>query len=681
MRTNTFHAKKVLVALFAVLLPLILSFSSCEWQLWGGDDAPDAGYYQIPIESLDGWHKGVCYFDGSSTSCDYYIVSCTDSIDGSITVCLSAGGNSDAGKAMTFHLSSSADVLKVTAPGFRFNGLSDDEKVDFTVYDVGDNIAGHFSIPYLLQDEAFPSRTSYPKVMDFDRFTDEALRFIGDSIQAVCGLGGEILRNAISDYLSGGLIGVAAMAFSGEVLSAKSVKGLLQMSYERDMTRFLGRTDIKIVSIKRSDDSTVIVKGHISNLSSIPTSYKTVHDGVACNVPNRVLYGVVIGNSPSSNRYLNKTCTELEYVTEEEFSFTFDIGAELGKQCYIRPFLQAEHSLRADGPMLPDAYTNTRYGETCRFVDVDIDLSNYKHLKCVRSESGSGYDAKFSIDAKISHLFEGIENWGIVIRTQFDNYAMSYRAKREDWYADIPAEMNFSCKLQLFEGLDVVERDFELISEFTITPFVEFKNSTPLVLNFEDKDYTFLVKGQSCTAAQHPHAVDLGLSVKWACCNVGASDTWAKGNFYSWGETESKGSYSVSKYKYVRDLDEDGDYMDDDANWIDIGTNISGTSYDVAHVKWGNGWRMPTYEDVVELYNECIWEYVYGGYQITGPNGRSIFLPAIGTQDPTCYWIGTLSKEEKSNSNAYYFRFLQNKYYGYSWDYRHRGFLVRPVKD
>lgn len=661
---------------WGLLLPFILSFSSCVEH--DDDTIPKQGYHQIPVESLAGWDEGLFYFSGNSAFCDYYIVSVRDSVDGSVTVCLNTGANSADVSPIVVHLASNGDVLKVMFERFRYCGVSNDKEVEFTIYDQDDKVAGHLIVPYLSINGAVSTRSPFidgngkpaiSRMMDFEDFAARAYT------SELYNLG------LIADYLLGELAGGTLSSQKDNLLSAKAVKEQLHASYESEMARFLGRTDIKIVSIKRSDDSTVIVKGHISNLSSIPTSYKTVHDGVACNVPNRVLYGVVIGNSPSSNRYLNKTCTELEYVTEEEFSFTFDIGAELGKQCYIRPFLQAEHSLRADGPMLPDAYTNTRYGETCRFVDVDIDLSNYKHLKCVRSESGSGYDAKFSIDAKISHLFEGIENWGIVIRTQFDNYAMSYRAKREDWYADIPAEMNFSCKLQLFEGLDVVERDFELISEFTITPFVEFKNSTPLVLNFEDKDYTFLVKGQSCTAAQHPHAVDLGLSVKWACCNVGASDTWAKGNFYSWGETESKGSYSVSKYKYVRDLDEDGDYMDDDANWIDIGTNISGTSYDVAHVKWGNGWRMPTYEDVVELYNECIWEYVYGGYQITGPNGRSIFLPAIGTQDPTCYWIGTLSKEEKSNSNAYYFRFLQNKYYGYSWDYRHRGFLVRPVKD
>ena len=658
---------------WGLLLPLILSFSSCEWQLWGGDDAPDAGYYQIPIESLDGWHKGVCYFDGSSTSCDYYIVSCTDSIDGSITVCLSAGGNSDAGKAMTFHLSSSADVLKVTAPGFRFNGLSDDEKVDFTVYDVGDNIAGHFSIPYLLQDEAFPSRTSYPKVMDFDRFTDEALRFIGDSIQAVCGLGGEILRNAVSDYLSGGLIGVAAMAFSGEVLSAKSVKGLLQMSYERDMTRFLGRADIKIVSVTQTTDTTVIVEGYISNASSIPSKRQAIHEGVAVDVENKVLFGVAVGRTFPPGFQSNEACTKLKTVSEEYFSFTVNLETKPGKNYYFRPFLISENNILEEKVLLPDCYLGIRYGESEKFMNMNliVELSKYKQVKSERSESGTGYEVQFTIEGKVPYLYDEIKNWGFVARTKTDSYAMLYYAKEMEWY-DIPNEKKFKCKIGL-SAADIMERGVDRISDFIITPVVEFKDT---IINLESKEYTIIVEGGSCPDTNHPHAIDLGLSVKWSCKNVGGSNPWDFEGFYAWGETGTKGAHIVSNYQYVRDLDGDGNYYDDDSNWIDIGTNISGTSYDVAHVKWGEGWRMPTIEDAEELYNECTWEWIEPSrsFKVIGPNGRNISLGGS-------YWIGTLSKEEGESCYGYYLYTTSSRIYSISWDYRHRGLRVRPVKE
>lgn len=125
-------------------------------------------------------------------------------------------------------------------------------------------------------------------------------------------------------------------------------------------------------------------------------------------------------------------------------------------------------------------------------------------------------------------------------------------------------------------------------------------------------------------------AVDLGLSVRWANCNVGAESPEEFGGYYSWGETEEKSSYFCDDYKYMYDSNYDG-YCDED-EMTNIGHNISGTSYDVAHVKWGNGWRMPTESEFDELVKDCDWEWVkvkdVGGYKITGPNGNSIFLPA-----------------------------------------------------
>ena len=81
-------------------------------------------------------------------------------------------------------------------------------------------------------------------------------------------------------------------------------------------------------------------------------------------------------------------------------------------------------------------------------------------------------------------------------------------------------------------------------------------------------------------------AVDLGLSVKWAPWNVGASTPEEYGGYYAWGETVEKATYNESSYQYYKN---DG--------YVDIGSEISGTPYDVAHVKWGGDWRMPTNEE------------------------------------------------------------------------------------
>lgn len=115
-------------------------------------------------------------------------------------------------------------------------------------------------------------------------------------------------------------------------------------------------------------------------------------------------------------------------------------------------------------------------------------------------------------------------------------------------------------------------------------------------------------------------AVDLGLSVKWAACNVGADTPQGFGGYYAWGETEEKQAYTLDTYI--------------DPNPQGLPMDISGTELDVAHVKWGGSWRMPTYTEFAELIRSCAWEWStidgVSGYKVTGPNGNSIFLPAGG---------------------------------------------------
>ena len=112
-------------------------------------------------------------------------------------------------------------------------------------------------------------------------------------------------------------------------------------------------------------------------------------------------------------------------------------------------------------------------------------------------------------------------------------------------------------------------------------------------------------------------AVDLGLSVKWATCNIGAESPEDYGNYYAWGGT--KDSYlSSNSVTY-------GVEMDD----------ISGNAeYDTATANWGSSWRMPTYDEMEELVDSCTWEWTtqndVNGYLVTGSTGNSIFLPAAG---------------------------------------------------
>jgi hypothetical protein len=169
--------------------------------------------------------------------------------------------------------------------------------------------------------------------------------------------------------------------------------------------------------------------------------------------------------------------------------------------------------------------------------------------------------------------------------------------------------------------------------------------------------------------------VDLGLSVKWATMNVGASAPEEYGHYYAWGETEEKKSFSKGNYAYF-----DSQLM----AYQDIGEDISGTKYDAATDNWGEGWRIPTKDEVVELMSKCKWEYSYEysrGLTISG-NGNSIFLNM--TYDNNCrayYWTSSVC--EDSPYYAYYLYFDQYSSYNInikSGD-RESSFFIRPVKD
>lgn len=186
--------------------------------------------------------------------------------------------------------------------------------------------------------------------------------------------------------------------------------------------------------------------------------------------------------------------------------------------------------------------------------------------------------------------------------------------------------------------------------------------------------------------------VDLGLSVYWATCNVGANSPEDFGGYYAWGETEEKSDYSEDTYKYAVDSDRNGSYNFWE-EWISIGSNISGTQYDVAHVKWGGTWRMPTLNEIKELMYNCSWKWTkYNGVKgqlVTGRNGNSIFLPAAGGRPGTSvdevgslgyYWSAT---EHSSDYHMVYGLGFSNDgcWWDHSsyWTHSYIGHTVRPV--
>ena len=153
------------------------------------------------------------------------------------------------------------------------------------------------------------------------------------------------------------------------------------------------------------------------------------------------------------------------------------------------------------------------------------------------------------------------------------------------------------------------------------------------------------LRGWTRTTSNFKQYVDLGLpsGTKWATCNIGASSPEEYGGSYAWGETTQK-LYNNGWNSY--------DYCDGTAeSCYYIGDDIAGTEYDVAHVKWGGSWRMPTKDQWNELIQQCTGssstQNGVSGYLFTGPNGKTIFMRSgnywTSSFDPTIYYCAYYS--------------------------------------
>ena len=170
--------------------------------------------------------------------------------------------------------------------------------------------------------------------------------------------------------------------------------------------------------------------------------------------------------------------------------------------------------------------------------------------------------------------------------------------------------------------------------------------------------------------------IDLGLSVKWATCNIGANNMHEYGDYYAWGDTSTKARYiggTCSTYNVSMKA-------------------INGNGrYDAATTNWGEGWRTPTQEEYQELIDKCSWKWMtqngVSGYSVKGPSGNSIFLPAAGIRhdhdlhdvgNRAYYWSSSPHQTIHALSVCLYFK--SDRMYTDHND-RGTGCSVRPVCD
>ena len=198
------------------------------------------------------------------------------------------------------------------------------------------------------------------------------------------------------------------------------------------------------------------------------------------------------------------------------------------------------------------------------------------------------------------------------------------------------------------------------------------------------------VNGQTSGTENGHDWVDLGLSVKWATCNVGASSPSDYGQFFAWGETWTKSEYSWSSSKYYRYETTTVTKYNERLGFgtVDNLTTLE-LSDDVAYKKWEGSWRIPTEDELIELKTKCTWEWTRingkNGAKVTGKNGNSIFLPAAGywitdnhrnADSIGAYWSSSVYIEEPFDA---YIIIFDSSEVSRGRDRRYYGLPIRPV--
>lgn len=288
-----------------------------------------------------------------------------------------------------------------------------------------------------------------------------------------------------------------------------------------------------------------------------------------------------------------------------------------------------------------------------------------------------------------SYAFSGVKMWKLELPSSISTLGSACFGRIV--CIILPSTSPVSIQLDTFSGVCGVFVPSSLINMYGVmTTWANYASRLHPMDTYRDKtSFTLATSG----------AVDMGTSVKWAAYNVGATKPEEYGDYYAWGETQTKSNYNWSKYKWSN-----GDYnkltkycpADKTDYWDGEGTpdgkTILDLEDDAARANWGGAWRMPTDEEWVELMERCYWEWTsyqdINGYEVFGiGEGKKLFLPAAGYLGGTSlngagstgsYWSSSLST---SNPGSAWYVYFYSSTVDSSKSNRYLGLSVRPVSE
>ena len=615
--------------------------------------------YSIAKNDLtDSWNEGYVLMNGSMRPSAYMFLQ-QDEVSGVITMFVSDAANIDSGSAVCALFDSTGKLQFVTGEGKTGIVLTEDGIEYMSIYDsdgqllkkvnISDNPAETKSRDVYRKGDAASSIVGMivDGAGDVQNFIDLAnVENCSDAANLVANIGGGLAGTAV--VVLGGLAGWPA------VIAGAAVGGLKDAIYALIKKLLYGSCNTKITEVIAPSEAggSFKVGINITNNSALDESEKKYFAVVGRAGNDRVDF---------THKDYSTASYEVSRASQSHYEIPFQQDLRVG-HIHLVPYLQTEGGLSGKYNTIRE--WTIKYGEKFDYV--------YPDPQIISCRQTGGME----------------QNDDIMVRLEVQGSICSTRNVSQVGY-------------QLLGADDLVAEGTEYVSgrefEFDITKKIS-KKYFPKDNKGKFKLYVYAVGTtnaehayskeeiielgvHTCPDDHHPHAIDLGLpsGTKWACCNVGASSPEQYGGYYAWGETSEKSVYYWDTYAYYND----------NTGFINIGSDIAGTQYDVAHVRMGGSWRMPSHKQQMELMSYCTrqWTQQNGvnGILVTGPSGGQIFLPAAGVRFGDClysdgpygyYWSSSLNPG--SDGHAYDLAFNSGCWDWYD-DLRYDGQSVRAV--
>lgn len=620
---------KQLKYLLLLILPFIIA--SC------GSDDPSSDpenpnenevkdFYQIPTKDLQDWAEGI-------SNDSHYILA---GYNGNLP-CVYVSSTDNNG--VLFQFSESGEVTDISSNGIVISvSTRNDEQILSWINDNNE----FCSIPIKSRFSKLVINGSISRAGSSSLLQPSTVQTVFDIIQNIQSLGeigldlftSDMLEflNDLGNFSFDAIVGSNPLGLTFVTLK-NMIDGMYDSLYERHRRVMYGDCSIKIEEISNDGKGNIDVFVSIENANTIPDYlYNLYYEESEETTRNTVYWGIVGHREYVPRKYFyTEPYTVVKLLdtkasSTQHFMVSFPMPRK-GDKFIFRAFLASTRLANS----IDDVNDNIiKYGNNYNYNVVDAYIRDFKQVSC--RKVGDKVNFICSVSGFINSV-EDIIEWGVYYKDDDDSYTY-FPSKYTIGYSpgsgiSSPNEDTFEIPL----SIDYDKLDANCYKDIKLGIYT--KGGFNLTYNgwSEPQTYSVHYVFSLCPDNKHPHAIDLGLpsGTKWNCCNIGASTPNSFGDYYAWGEVKTWQPFSYSYCIYPIP----GQFTGNE-QYTDIGSDISGTIYDVVHAKMGDTWRIPTSNQIFELDRYCSWEWGLNngvlGYFVKGPNGRQIFLPATGQQ-------------------------------------------------